>query len=117
MLKLYKHINTIHTMKTTLKNAIELAKQIQTKYNELGTENENFFKLYHDDLQIQSDCAWEEIGEMDVYLKNKDKVYGIATGAVHAESCMQNLRDTLTYVTFIIDIQNQLNNCPKSIYG
>ena len=104
-------------MKTTLKNAIELAKQIQNKYDELGIENENFFNLYHDDLRIQSDCAWDEIGEMDVYLKNKDKVYGNSTGAEHAESCMQNLIDTLAYVTFIIDIQNQLANCPKSIYG
>jgi hypothetical protein len=104
-------------MKTTLKNAIELAKQIQSKYNELGIENKNFFSLYHDHLLLQSDCAWEEIGEMDVYLKNKNKVYGIATGAEHAETSMQNLRDTLVYVTFIIDIQNQLNNCPKSIYG
>jgi hypothetical protein len=96
-------------MKTTLKNAIKLAQEIQKKYNELNNENEGFFDLYHDDLLIQSDCAWLEVEEIEEDLKNKQKKY--------AEISMQNLRDTLIYVTFIIDIQNQLNNCPKSIYG
>jgi hypothetical protein len=96
-------------MKTTLKNAIKLAQQIESKYNELNGDNEGFFDLYHDDLRIQSDCAWDEIAEMSNYLTNKQKDY--------AEISMQNLRDTLAYVTFIIDIQNQLDKCPKSIYG
>jgi hypothetical protein len=95
-------------METTLKNAIQLAKQIEVKYNELDANNV-FFNLYHDDLRTQSDCAWEEIGELSNYLKNEKEHY--------AEFSMQKLRDTLAYVTFIIDIQNQLNNCPKSIYG
>jgi hypothetical protein len=95
-------------MKTTLRNAIKLAKQIEAKYNELDADN-IFFNLYHDDLSIQSDCAWEEIGELSNYLKNKQEHY--------AQFSMQNLRDTLAYVTYIIDVQNQLKNCPKSIYG
>ena len=95
-------------METTLRNAIKLARQIELKYNELDVNN-IFFNLYHDDLRIQSDCAWDEIGEMSNYLTNKQKEY--------AEMSMQNLKDTLIYVTFIIDIQNQLNKCPKSIYG
>jgi hypothetical protein len=96
-------------MKTTLKNAIKLAQEIESKYNELNGDNEGFFDLYHDDLRIQSDCAWQEVEELEEYLKNKEKEY--------VEISMQNLRDTLAYVTSIIDVQNQLNNCPKSIYG
>ncbi len=96
-------------MKTTLKNAIKLAQEIEAKYNELNGDNEGFFNLYHDDLRIQSDCAWQEVEELEEYLKNKQKEY--------AEISMQNLKDTLAYVTFIIDIQNQLDKCPRSIYG
>jgi hypothetical protein len=96
-------------MNTILNKAIKLAQEIQKKYNELNNDNENFFDLYHDDLLIQSDCAWQEVEELEEDLKNKQKEY--------AEISMQNLKDTLIYVTFIIDIQNQLNNCPKSIYG
>jgi hypothetical protein len=96
-------------MKTTLKNAIKLAQEIEAKYNELNGDNEGFFDLYHDDLLIQSDCAWQEVEELEEYLKNKQKEY--------AEISMQHLRDTLAYVTFIIDIQNQLDKCPRSIYG
>jgi len=95
-------------METTLRNAIKLARQIESKYNELDANN-IFFNLYHDDLRTQSDCAWDEIAEMSNYLKNKEKEY--------AEMSMQNLRDTLVYVTFIIDVQNQLDKCPRSIYG
>lgn len=95
-------------METTLRNAIKLARRIEAKYNELDANNV-FFNLYHDDLRTQSDCAWDEIGELSDYLKNKQKDY--------AEMSMQNLKDTLAYVTYIIDVQNQLNNCPKSIYG
>lgn len=96
-------------MKTTLKNAMKLAQQIESKYNELNGDNEGFFYLYHDDLRIQSKCAWEEIEELEDYLKHKQKKF--------AEMSMQNLIDTLAYVTFIVDIQNQLDKCPRSIYG
>ena len=96
-------------MKTTLNNAVKLAQQIEAKYNELDADNQGFFKLYHDDLYIQKKCAWLEVEEIEEDLKNKQKQY--------AEISMQKLRDTLAYVTFIIDIQNQLENCPKSIYG
>ena len=95
-------------MKTTLKNAIKLARQIEAKYNELDANNV-FFNLYHDDLRTQSDCAWEEIGELSNYLKSEQEHY--------AQFSMQKLIDTLAYVTYIIDIQNQLDKCPKSIYG
>ena len=95
-------------METTLRNAIKLARQIESKYNELDADN-IFFNLYHDDLRTQCDCAWEEIGELSNYLKSEQKQY--------AEMSMQNLKDTLAYVTYIIDMQNQLNKCPKSIYG
>lgn len=106
-------------MKTTLNNAIKLAQQISSKYNELDGDSP-IFDLYHDDLSIQSDCAWQEVDEIEEYLKNKKKVYGINneyTGLNLAEISMQNLTNTLIYVSFIIDIQNQLNKCPKSIYG
>jgi len=96
-------------MKTTLKNAVILARQIRSKYNELNGNNEGFFNLYHDDLRTQKHCAWDEVIELEKYLENKQKEY--------AEMSMQNLRDTLAYVTFIIDIQNQLDKCPRSIYG
>tara|TARA_R110000868_G_scaffold50875_2_gene161968 strand:- start:9678 stop:9965 length:288 start_codon:yes stop_codon:yes gene_type:complete len=95
-------------MKTTLQNAIKLARLIEAKYDELDADN-IFFNLYHDDLRIQSDCAWEEIGELSNYLKSEQEHY--------AQFSMQNLKDTLAYVTYIIDMQNQLKNCPKSIYG
>ena len=96
-------------MSITLNKAIKLAQQIEAKYNQLDNVNEGFFDLYHDDLRIQSDCAWLEVEDLKEDLKNKQKKY--------AEISMQNLNDTLAYVTFIIDIQNQLKNCPKSIYG
>ena len=96
-------------MKTTLNNAIKLAQQIESKYNELNGDNEGFFDLYHDDLLIQKDCAWQEVEELEEDLKKKRKK--------HAEISMKNLKDTLDYVTFIVDIQNQLDKCPRSIYG
>jgi hypothetical protein len=96
-------------MKTTLKNAIILARQIKSKYNQLNGNNEGFFYLYHDDLRTQMDCAWDEVIALEKYLANKQKEY--------AEMSMRNLKDTLYYMTFIIDIQNQLEKCPKPIYG
>jgi hypothetical protein len=96
-------------MKTTLNKAIKLAQQIEAKYNQLDADNQGFFNLYHDDLYIQKNCAWLEVEDLKEDLKNKQNKY--------AEISMQNLKDTLVYVTFIIDIQNQLENCPKSIYG
>ncbi len=107
-------------MKTTLKNAIKLAQQIEAKYNQLDADNQGFFKLYHDDLRTQSDCAWQEIEEIEAdlqaMLKTTDKECK-KISKQYIETSMQNLRDTLVYVTYIIDIQNQLENCPKSIYG
>ena len=96
-------------MKTTLNNAMKLAEQIESKYNEFNGNNEGFFNLYHDDLRTHSDCAWREINEIQHYLENNKENF--------ADISMQYLRDTLAYVTFIIDIQNQLDKCPRSIYG
>jgi hypothetical protein len=103
-------------MKTTLNNAIKLAQQIEAKYNELNGDNEGFFDLYHDDLRIQSDCAWQEVEEIEEDLKTKSKECK-KISKQYIEISMQHLRDTLAYVTFIIDIQNQLDKCPRSIYG
>lgn len=107
-------------MKTTLKNAMKLAEQIESKYNELNGDNEGFFDLYHDDLLIQSDCAWQEIEEMEADLQailtTTDKECK-KISMQYAEMSMKNLINTLAYVTYIIDIQNQLDKCPRSIYG
>jgi hypothetical protein len=108
-------------MKANYKNALKLAQQIEVKYSQLNTFNGGFFDLYHDDLKTQSNCAYDELDDLVEYLSNKKKFYGYhpnqISGLELAEISMQNLRDTLAYVTSIIDVQNQLNNCPKSIYG
>ena len=104
-------------MKTTLNNAIKLAQKIEMMYSQLNLENEGFFNLYHDDLRIQSDCAYQEVDDIEEYLAHPKKIWNGATSLELAEGCMKNLKDTLTYVTFIIDVQTKLNNCPKSIYG
>jgi hypothetical protein len=108
-------------MKTTVKNAIKLADQIEKKYNELTADDPNFFDQHHDHLRIQMDCAWDEVAELEEYLKNPTKKYGYQhhkpTGAECAEVCMQNLQDTLTYCKAVIDLQTQTTNLPKSIFG
>ena len=107
-------------METTLKNAIKLAQQIAVKYNELDCIDDGFFDLYHDDLLTQKNCAWQEVEEIEAdlqaILKTTDKECK-KISKQYVETSMQNLKDTLVYVTYIIDIQNQLENCPKSIYG
>jgi hypothetical protein len=103
-------------MKTTIKNAAKLALQIEKKYNELNTDNSGFFDLYHDDLKTQSDCAYQDFNDLEEYLKTPKKVYNNTTSKELADDIMENLKATLIYVSFIIDIQNQLNNTPKSVY-
>jgi hypothetical protein len=103
-------------MNKILKDAISLAQQIETKYNQLDGDNDGFFNLYHDDLRTQMNCAWEEVAEIEEDLKTKSKECK-KISKQYIEISMQNLKDTLTYVSFIIDVQNKLNNCPQSIYG
>ena len=59
----------------------------------------------------------EKINILSWLWGNNNREKRLESQKKYAEISMQNLNDTLAYVTFIIDIQNQLNNCPKSIYG
>ena len=108
-------------MKTTVKNAIKLAEQIDALYNKLTLGNYGFFDAFHDDLRIQRDCACDEVNELEEYLQNPTKKYGFMkkkpTGAECADMCMQNLVDTLNYCEAVIKLQEQTLKLPKSIYG
>lgn len=108
-------------MKTTVKNAIKLAQKIEQLYNNLNINNPAFFNQYHDNMGVQVDCVWDEVAEVEAYLKFPTKKYGYQkkkpTGAECADMCMQNLTDTLKYCEAVIKLQEQTLKLPKSIYG
>ena len=104
-------------MNKLLKQGSSLAAQIEMFYNKLDNECEYFFDAHHDDLRIQMDCAWQEVGELEVYSSNPKNKYGKLTGKECALSCIDVLLDTLTYCEAVINLQEQSKCLPKSIFG
>ena len=58
-------------MKKLITQAKKLAQQIEKQYMLLDGEDDNFFRTYHDDMKIQSDCAWDVVAEMDIILERQ----------------------------------------------
>lgn len=96
------------TNKEILKTAKNLIQKINIEYNKLDG-NSFIFELFHDDISIQLDCSIQEFDELEEYIKLKDKE--------SINFCMQNLKDTLIYCKAVINLQNEADNLPKSIYG
>lgn len=103
-------------MNKQLKQGVKLAQQIEEQYNLLEGDSV-FFDLFHDDLRIQSDCAWEVVDELEEYSENPKKQFGQITGKEGIEITLDQLNDTLIYVTAVIKLQAQFNDLPRAIYG
>jgi hypothetical protein len=101
MKKILKATQTKYT-----NQAIKLAKQIEEQYMLLDGEDDNFFHTYHDDMKIQSDCAWDVVAEMEDNKKIE-----------HFELDITSLEDTLEYCKAVIQLQIQTNNLPRAIFG
>ena len=104
-------------MNKLLKGGILLAQKIDAAYEELDIVNEYFFNQFHDNMLIQKDCAWQEVGELEVYSENLTTKYGRITGKDGADSCIKNLEATLKYCNAVIKLQEQSKVIPECIFG
>jgi hypothetical protein len=93
-------------MKKLITQAKKLAQQIEKQYMLLDGEDDNFFRTYHDDMKIQSDCAWDVVAEMEYN-----------TDIEHSKLDITSLEDTLEYCKAVIQLQIQTNNLPRAIFG
>jgi hypothetical protein len=103
-------------MKNTLtKKANDLACKIHTQYDKLGfiDGDDFYFNRFHDQLQVQTDCAYE--AAQDVEQLEKDGKLD------DAQAIVEQLEDTLEYCKAIIKGQSLLTtlfkNCPNPVFG
>ena len=97
--------------------ATELATQITKYYNALTITNSQFFDLYHDTMLYQKNGAWEEVDELEAFIKQqmiKPSVQNI-DGVI--KKYIKNLKDTLKYCKAVIKAQTQVNKIPDAIFG
>lgn len=104
-------------MKKIINEGRKICALIQKEYNKLNYEGYNFFSTHHDNLRIQMDCAFEELGELEVYANNPSKKYGNILGEQGALLTLETLKDTLIFVKAVIQLQEQTRNLPMPIFG
>lgn len=98
-------------MKKVVKQAIDLANKIEAEYMKLDpNKSEIIFDQFHDNMQIQKDCAWQEVDEIEMYAEKKETEQYIQSG-------IDNLTKTLAYCKAITKLQKQAEAVPECIYG
>ena len=104
-------------MKKIILQGRKLAAAIEKEYNKLNYDGYNFFETYHDNLRIQMDCAWEELGELENYANNPIKMFGNTLGKDAAIQVLEVLNNTLIFARAVIALQEQTRNLPYAYFG
>ena len=86
-----------------------LLNRIETAYQKLGIENEDFFNQYHDNMLIQRDCSFDVGNDIEHYLSKND--------LKSADWHLEQLEKTTKYCEAIIELQTQTLALPECIFG